>query len=62
MAIAALISPRVDRGETITTDAENDLLRFEEGLALITPDGARLAWVLWFRSLGRGGEKHERRG
>jgi hypothetical protein len=42
----------LDRGFCITSKAENELLRYEEGYALsLEQESINLAWAMWFQSL-----------
>lgn len=45
-----LLSSKVNRGYTVTNDAENSLLSFEEWGVSPTQEAINLAWILWFRS------------
>ncbi len=49
-----MIDALLDRGKTITTDAESDLLFFEMGHIgghELHEESIALAWRMWFRSL-----------
>jgi len=50
-------SRHLERGGTITTDADNDLLRWEEGYAPLTAPAIDAAWLHWFRSANKAAPK-----
>ena len=43
----------LDRGETITTTAQNDLLTWENRNGPLTPEAINYAWQLWFEGFKR---------